>query len=718
MLAQAARVAALTVFIGCWGHIGAPIDAAVAAFLWAAISVCTEQRQGLAGCDHNVTVVAVSICFAMFTRETPMPTQLARSCTLLVGELMGGIAAAWKANGEGSHEIASDLPATDNRLAAEEPQDSEVLTKHRAQEPQTPPSRVVRPTASQGSPLADVPNAPATSQELTAADKRIFASQQFQATFRPVVGFLVAVVLVTVGLAVVDPATRTNATVGVPALITLISLRTWLHWKDDQQRARLLFGYGAFVLTTIIQINRYFNADGHMNAAVFLCLRAVLAPITAICGYSALPMSHRATFALIIAGANLVHPPFSEIGRPLEPIITCSALLLGTLLGLAVESHLISRPKQGTLLADFTNTPVASRELTTADERIFASQQFQAAFCPVVCFGVATMLVTVGLAAGDDDPTIRTRASVSLPATLLLISLRTWLHWMDDQQRARRLFGYGFIVLTTIIQINRYSNADGHMNAAVFLCLRAVLALTPSFSGYSALPMSHRATFSLIVGGASLVHPPLSEIGRPLEPIITCSALLLGEAVGFAIEDALWRSFKAEQAERRLRHEAQRQAREAEERQQAAEAEGVAFKLATAKANRTADSQLNHFIKGLCGSALNWLDLIKAGGYGEQCTRHAQCSIDLLKSAIEWTHHRQTLVSLADGTYTSQRSECDLPSFLAETLTASEGTVQVWRLTSHHCFSVYCLAILAADMYATTLMLAAHTLRWDLDAPV
>ena len=83
------------------------------------------------------------------------------------------------------------------------------------------------------------------------------------------------------------------------------------------------------------------------------------------------------------------------------------------------------------------------------------------------------------------------------------------------------------------------------------------------------------------------------------------------------------------------------------------------------------------FIKGLCGSALNWLDLIKAGGYGEQCTRHAQCSIDLLKSAIEWTHRRQTLVSLADGTYMSQRSECDLPSFLAEMLTAGEGTVQV-----------------------------------------
>jgi hypothetical protein len=225
--------------------------------------------------------------------------------------------------------------------------------------------------------------------------------------------------------------------------------------------------------------------------------------------------------------------------------------------------------------------------------------------------------------------------------------------------------------------VNNYINANGHTSAASFLCFRVVLALIAAFCGYSALPMTHQAAFALIAGGASLVQPPLSEIGRPLEPIITCSALLLGEAVSVAIDNALWRSFKAEQAEKRLRQEAQRQAREAEERQQAAKAEGVAFKLATAKANRTADSQLNHFIKGLCGSALNWLDFIKAGGYGEQCTRHAQCSIDLLKSAIEWTHRRQTLVSLADGTYMSQRSECDLPSFLAEMLTAGEGTVQV-----------------------------------------
>jgi hypothetical protein len=295
----------------------------------------------------------------------------------------------------------------------------------------------------------------------------------------------------------------------------------------------------------------------------------------------------------------------------------------------------------------------------------------------VVGFLVALVLVAVGLAAGD--PTTRTWARVGVPALVTLILLRAWLHWKDDQQRAHLLFGHSIIVLTTIIQINRYVTADSRMSAATFLCARVGICLTTAFCGYSALPMSHRAGYALIVGGASLfVHPTLSELGRPLEPIITCSALLLGEAVGFAIEDALWRSFKAEQAEKWLRHEAQRQAWEAEERQQAAEAEGVAFMLATAKANRTADSQLNHMIKGLLGGALNWLHLIVEGrGNDEQCAGYAQLSIGLLEDAIEWTHHRQVLVSLADGTYMSQRSECDLPSFLAEMLTAGEGTVQV-----------------------------------------
>ena len=700
MHAQHARVAALTAAIGCWVHMGSPIDVALTTFLLAAISVFTEE-QGKGGkhgfipgmpwlCDHHTTVVAVSVCFATFSREMPIHTQLARSCTLLVGEI---IAAVWRAD------------------AAEDRQEPQ----HRAQEPQTPPSHIAPPIASRSRkdylastaarelttadkqtlpsriapPIASLPLeedlASTAARELTTADKRAFASQQFQAAFRPVVSFLVAVLLVTVGLAAGDPALRTWATMTVPALTTLISFRTWLHWMDDQQQARLLFGYGAIGFTTINHICRYANADGHMSAAAFLCFRVVLALIQAFYGLSALPISHRVACATIVAGASLVHPPFSEIGRPLEPILTCSALLLGTLLGFAVESHLISRPKQGTPLADFPNTLAASRELTAADERIFASQQFQAAFLPLLGLLAAVVLVAAGLAVGD--PAESSWAAVVILLFITLISLRSWLHWMDNQQRARLLCGYAFVVLILLFEIavdqgRRRWHAWKEPSAAAFLCFRVVVALLTASGGYSALPVSHLVACAAIVAGASIfLHPIMSEIGRPLEPILTCSALLLGGVVGSDFKDALWRSFKERQIEKRLRREAQRLAWEAEERQRAAEAEGVAFKLATAKANRTADSQLNHMIKGLCGGALNWLHFIVEGGHGEQCTGYAQLSIGLLEDAIEWTHHRQVLVSLADGTYMSRRSECDLQSFLAEKLTAGECTVQVLRLT-------------------------------------
>ena len=411
----------------------------------------------------------------------------------------------------------------------------------------------------------------------------------------------------------------------------------------------------------------------------------MLVLIPASLGYSALPISHRVAYATIVAGGSLLHPPLSEIGRPLEPILTCSATLLGTLLGFAFESHLISRSKQGTPLADFPNTLAASRGLTAADKRIFASQQFQAAFLPLLGLLAAVVLVAAGLAVGD--PAESSWAAVVILLFITLISLRSWLHWMDNQQRARLLCGYAFVVLILLFEIavdqgRRRWHAWKEPSAAAFLCFRVVVALLTASGGYSALPVSHLVACAAIVAGASIfLHPIMTEIGRPLEPILTCSALLLGGVVGSDFKDALWRSFKERQIEKRLRREAQRLAWEAEERQRAAEAEGVAFKLATAKANRTADSQLNHMIKGLCGGALNWLHFIVEGGHGEQCTGYAQLSIGLLEDAIEWTHHRQVLVSLADGTYMSRRSDCDLQSFLAEKLTAGECTVQVLRLT-------------------------------------
>ena len=74
------------------------------------------------------------------------------------------------------------------------------------------------------------------------------------------------------------------------------------------------------------------------------------------------------------------------------------------------------------------------------------------------------------------------------------------------------------------------------------------------------------------MAAAAIVHPQRSEIGHPLEAIITCAALLMGLIIRWTIVDASWRSFKEDL-------QAQEETRAAKEQQLAAEKENVQFQL-------------------------------------------------------------------------------------------------------------------------------------------
>ena len=134
------------------------------------------------------------------------------------------------------------------------------------------------------------------------------------------------------------------------------------------------------------------------------------------------------------------------------------------------------------------------------------------------------------------------------------------------------------------------------------------------------------------------------------------------------MEDAAWRSFREVSV-------AKCEACEAKERSRVIENETVAFKLATAAANQHADSQLNHLIKGSCGNARTFAQLILTDmDSSKQVIEWARCIDQELSTSIEWAHRRQVLVSLSGGTYMSQRTVCDLRPFLEQKLTG-DGTV-------------------------------------------
>jgi uncharacterized membrane-anchored protein YhcB (DUF1043 family) len=139
------------------------------------------------------------------------------------------------------------------------------------------------------------------------------------------------------------------------------------------------------------------------------------------------------------------------------------------------------------------------------------------------------------------------------------------------------------------------------------------------------------------MAAAAIVHPQRSEIGRPLEAIITCAALLMGLIIGWTIVDASWRSFKEDL-------QAQEETRAAKEQQLAAEKENVQFQLDTAEANRNVDSQLKHLLKGFMGNSCSLAFLImNHEDTPRQVVKWAKCINEELGTSIGWVHKRQVL---------------------------------------------------------------------------
>ena len=666
------RAAGIFAAAACWARSGAPLDVAAITLVWAMVSSCTECRpcytlprwMPSVLCEH---VFGLAAALAVFIREMPVddacsePRRQARSCAILVGEVIG------------SCFLRPASPAgkwTDETRARTE---TDATAAPAQAEKSDEPIDMKRP--------APPPSQPAGT--LSAAEE--LAALRFEAAYVPSVIFTHSVLFLFAGLYVGDAGSRDRMAFQALLFVTCLLLRTWLHTMRDQQRARLLAGRCCVVLSAIRFVGqlamKHILANARMNATSFIMDQAARNfLIQGYLGHSALHLSHRLAWTCITVASALAAPPaVSEIGWPLEPIITCSSILLGLLLSIGVESYRPDFPQDGVAALQQKPpaplppaSPVASgEELATPDEETFVAQQFTHAFVPSMCLLGAIASICFGLAVGDTAD--QGHITTSIPLLLSCILFRTWLHHMRDQQRARLLAGHISVTLSILRQIaTAFPVVSGPLvPAAAFSVTRLLILFLHAYMGYSAIHSYHRLAMAFIAVVGSIVHPQASEVGRPLEPIVTCAAILLGATVGWTVEDAARRNFKD-------LFRAQGDVQAARERARTIETESAAFKLATAAANRHADSQLNHLIKGSCGNARTFAHLILTHqDSSEQVIAWARCIDQELGTSIQWAHRRQVLVALNGGTYMSRKNSCNLLNFLQQKLTG-DGTVQVY----------------------------------------
>jgi hypothetical protein len=153
-----------------------------------------------------------------------------------------------------------------------------------------------------------------------------FASMQFTASYRFVVGMIVVLVVFVFIFAWEEAHfARDACMVCVLAGVGAILFRTQLHKMRDQEQARQYFGRAIVTLEFVRQAGmllRSIQAAGKATPALFLTSRLMVFLYHAFAGFSALHWSHRLANAAVFAAGCWLRPSVSIIGKLHEGLIT------------------------------------------------------------------------------------------------------------------------------------------------------------------------------------------------------------------------------------------------------------------------------------------------------------------------------------------------------------------------------------------------------------
>ena len=183
---------------------------------------------------------------------------------------------------------------------------------------------------------------------------------------------------------------------------------------------------------------------------------------------------------------------------------------------------------------EFTDAAVEAR---------YATIKFTSTYMPFVTFLGAVILLTTLMAVVDAPSSIVRHAGSSLVSTGLMCG-RVYLHQLEDQQRARRLFGRAAVVTAAATAAwLPQAQPPEPISGSVMIAGAVLWFMIPMYLRHIALFFEHHLVYLLVIITGYLFKPPFSELGWFAETILIIGALVLGEIMGYLIESHMRLSY-------------------------------------------------------------------------------------------------------------------------------------------------------------------------------
>ena len=251
-------------------------------------------------------------------------------------------------------------------------------------------------------------------------------------------------------------------------------------------------------------------------------------------------------------------------------------------------------------------------------------------------------------------------------------------------QRSQRELVWQLLCGASAYAASRWRSEACAAPSALGICfLGAYAALAVVHQWLVSMAPPHRATSRVaVIVGVVLAHVDWAgaQLGPSvLEHVGLCACLLaFGELIGYSLEHVRRTSFIQRRAWDEEAAKSEMRARRAE-----AQARNLEQQKGRQRAQRAADSRLNHVIKGRCGTArtaiLSFLELhpmLSGQALAADLQDMLERTVEGLGEAVEWCHRRQIFVQLEEGTYTSHKTACNVRALLAAAV-GQDGTAEV-----------------------------------------
>jgi hypothetical protein len=209
---------------------------------------------------------------------------------------------------------------------------------------------------------------------------------------------------------------------------------------------------------------------------------------------------------------------------------------------------------------------------------------------------------TIVAFASPGSETVKRLSLVRIPVIVLVLVARVWLYQMDDQYHALTLYSRfysGLLILFWVTVLTQPASDTSPASVFAVCCGATMQLLMTVYSYFCGVLAKHQRIHLAVMLIVVAARPPWSVLGQPNESCVLLAALVLGELIGFTLDHFL----RTHATERMQVEHVQARAERAEgeaskltEKLRLAKMQNMEQELRHAKANRDADSRLNHLV--------------------------------------------------------------------------------------------------------------------------